>query len=51
MLLLAGTLEAVYRFLDVGIEFELPTYISLVNWVFLLVFIVMSILHSRWFWM
>jgi hypothetical protein len=51
MLLLAGTLEAVYRFMDFGVEFELPTYISLVNWIFLLVFIVMSILHSRWFWM
>ena len=51
MLLLAGTLEVVYRFSDNGVELALPTYISLVNWIFLLVFIVMSILHSRWFWM
>ena len=51
LLLLAASLEAVYRFMDLGVEFELPTYISLVNWIFLLVFILMTVLHSRWFWM
>jgi hypothetical protein len=51
MLLLAVSLETIYRFLDIGADFDLPTYISLVNWVFLLVYIVMSILHSRMLWM
>lgn len=51
MFLLAISLEAIYRMLDIGVDFELPTYISLVNWVFLVVYIVMSILHTRMFWM
>ena len=51
LLLLAASLETIYRFIDVGVEFELPTYISLVNWIFLLVFILMTVLHSRWYWM
>ena len=51
MFLLAISLEAIYRMLDIGVDFELPTYISLVNWVFLVIYIVMSILHTRMFWM
>ena len=51
MLLLAVSLEAIYRLMDIGVDFELPTYISLVNWIFLLVYIVMSILHTRMYWM
>jgi len=48
LLLLAGTLEVMYRVLDMG---DLPLYMTIVNWSFFLIFILIACLHSRWTWM
>jgi hypothetical protein len=48
VLFLSGTLEILYRVIKLG---DLPTYISLINWISLLVFALIAVLHSRWNWM
>jgi len=48
LLFLSATLEILYRSLDLG---ALPTFISLINWLFLLIFVLIGLLHSRWNWM
>ena len=45
---LASTLEILYRVIELG---ELPKFISLINWIFLLIFFVIGCLHSRFTWM
>ena len=47
LLLIAGTLEVVYRVLNTG---ELPLYISLVNWLSFLILILISCKHQKWAW-
>jgi len=42
--LLSGALEVMYRYAGLG---DLPTFISMVNWVSLILLMVISILHSR----
>jgi hypothetical protein len=46
--LLAGALEVMYRGAGLG---ELPKFISIVNWVSLILMGVISVLHSRWKWL
>ena len=46
--LLAGTLEILYRVKEMG---QISNYISGVNWITFLLFVIISVLHSRWVWM
>lgn len=46
--LLAGTLEILYRAKEMG---KISNYISGVNWITFLMFVVIGVLHSRWVWM
>lgn len=46
--MLAGVLEIMYRGAGLG---ELPKFISLVNWITLLLLAIMCVLHSRWNWL
>ena len=46
--LLAGTLEILYRVKEMG---EIAGYISAVNWITFLLFVIIAVLHSRWVWM
>jgi len=44
LLLLSGTLEVLYRVMNLG---ELPSYISLVNWIMFALILVISFLHTK----
>jgi uncharacterized membrane protein len=46
--LLAGTLEYLYRVREMG---QISNYISGVNWITFLLFVIITVLHSRWTWM
>jgi len=48
MLFLAGTLEILYRVIELG---TLPKYISLINWIFLLIIFIIGCLHRNMTWM
>jgi hypothetical protein len=48
LLLLAGTLEVMYRAAELG---ELPGFISIINWVTFIIFLVTAMLHHRFTWM